>query len=184
MQTNLTKTKTSSLVLTAMMMCIIMVAIFVLRIPIPFTQGFVNLSDGIIFIAVFLLGKKYGTAAAALGSMMGDIIGGFAMWAPWTFVIKGGMALIVALIICGLGEKPAGIKRLAARTLAMACGGIFMVAGYFVAEGVMYGNWAMAALGVPWNVGQFVVGMILALAIMSALGKAGVVDKKGTDREV
>ena len=49
--------KTSVTVLTAMMMCIIMVAIFVLRIPIPFTQGYVNLSDAMIFLAVIMLGS-------------------------------------------------------------------------------------------------------------------------------
>ena len=77
MESNLKKTSVT--VLTAMMLCIIMVAIFVLRIPIPFTQGYVNLSDGIIFIAIGLLDKKHSVAAASLGSMMGDIIGGFAM---------------------------------------------------------------------------------------------------------
>ena len=44
-----------------------------------------------------------------------------------------------------------------------------MVAGYFAAEGIMYGNWAAAALGIPWNIGQFVVGMIIAVALSTAL---------------
>ncbi|MBQ1392415.1 MAG: ECF transporter S component, partial [Lachnospiraceae bacterium] len=57
MKTNI---KTSNIVLSALMMCLIMVAIFILRIPVPFTQGYVNLSDGIIFLAVMILGYKYG----------------------------------------------------------------------------------------------------------------------------
>ena len=167
--------KTSVTVLTAMMMCIIMVAIFVLRIPIPFTQGYVNLSDGIIFIAIFLLDRKHSVAAASLGSMMGDILGGFAIWAPWTFFIKGIMALITVLIIESFYDKCATPKaRLAVRIIAMICGGLFMVFGYFIAEGVMYGSWVVAALGVPWNVGQFAVGIALALAITSALSKVGI----------
>ena len=167
--------KTSVTVLTAMMMCIIMVAIFVLRIPIPFTQGYVNLSDGIIFIAICLLDRKHSVAAASLGSMMGDILGGFAIWAPWTFFIKGIMALITVLIIDSLADKCTTPKaRMALRIIAMICGGLFMVFGYFIAEGVMYGSWVVAALGVPWNIGQFVVGIALALAITSALGKVGI----------
>lgn len=167
--------ETSALVLTAMMMCIIIVAIFVLRIPIPFTQGYVNLSDGIIFIAIGLLDKKHSVAAASLGSMMGDILGGFAMWAPWTFFIKGIMALITVLLIGVFADKCESPKaKLAARIIAMICGGLFMVFGYFIAEGIMYGNWVVAALGVPWNIGQFCVGIILALIITASLKKAGV----------
>ena len=44
--------------MTAMMMCIIMVSIMLLRVPIPFTQGYVNLSDAMIFMAVIILGWK------------------------------------------------------------------------------------------------------------------------------
>ena len=40
-----------------------------------------------------------------------------------------------------------------------------------MAEGIMYGNWVAPALGVPWNIGQFVVGMILATVIAAALSK-------------
>ncbi|MBQ3466061.1 MAG: ECF transporter S component [Firmicutes bacterium] len=167
--------KTSVTVLTAMMMCIIMVAIFVLRIPIPFTQGYVNLSDGIIFIAIGLLDKKHSVAAASLGSMMGDILGGFPVWAPWTFFIKGIMALITVMVIEAFAHKHlTGKAKTAVRVLAMICGGLFMVFGYFVAEGVMYGSWVVAALGVPWNIGQFSVGIILALVILSALNKVGI----------
>ncbi|MDO4175977.1 MAG: ECF transporter S component [Bacillota bacterium] len=178
MQTKMTGQKTSAIVMTAMMMCIIMVAIFLFRIPIPFTQGYVNLSDGVIFIAVILLGRKYGVASAALGSMLGDIIGGFAMWAPWTFMIKGGMALIMATIILAFAKSKLGEgKRWMVRIGAMACGGMFMVFGYFIAERIMYGSWAIAALGIPWNVGQFVVGIILAVCILKALHKTSVIDK-------
>ena len=38
----------------------------------------------------------------------------------------------------------------------------------------MYGSWAVAALGIPWNIGQFSVGIILALIISSALNKVGI----------
>ena len=164
MKTNI---KTSDIVLSALMMCLIMVAIFILRIPVPFTQGYVNLSDGIIFLAVMILGYKYGALSAGLGSMMGDIIGGFAMWAPWTFVIKGIMALIFGLLL----EKTRAADKPALKVLAMIAGGIFMVFGYFIAEGVMYGSWAVAALGIPWNFGQFAVGIVLALLLETALGK-------------
>lgn len=179
MQTKFIKSKTSALVATAMTMCLIMVAIFILRIPVPFTQGYVNLSDGIIFIAVILLDKRHCAEAAGLGSMLGDVLGGFPMWAPWSLFIKGGMALIAALIIGFFEKKTLNRKaRWAVRIVGMICGGLFMVFGYFVGEGVMYGNWVIAALGVPWNIGQFSVGIILAVIILMALQKTGIMSEK------
>ena len=170
MQTN---SKTFRLVLTALMMCLIMVAILFIRVPIPFTQGYVHLGDAMIFLAVLVLGWKYGAVAAALGGMLGDIVGGFAAWAPWTFAIKGIMALILGLIIAKASKKEdiSYKKFMLAEILGMIAAGIFMVAGYNVAEGIMYGNWVAPALGVPWNIGQFVVGMILATVIAAALSK-------------
>ena len=163
--------KVYNMVVTAMMMCLIMVAILVLRIPIPFTQGYVNLSDAMIFMAVVILGWKYGAVAAGLGAMLGDLISGFAMWAPWTLGIKAIMAIIFGLILQAACSKK-DISSRGFRTaiiIGMIVSGLFMAAGYFVAEGIMYGNWAIAALGIPWNIGQFAVGGALALALDAAL---------------
>jgi uncharacterized membrane protein len=53
----------------------------------------------------------------------------------------------------------------------MAAAGVWMTAGYFVAEGIIYGNWAAAAIGLPWNIGQFVTGMVIASLLSQALYK-------------
>jgi len=158
------------IVMTAMMMCIIMVSIVLFRIPIPFTQGYVNLSDAMIFLAVIMLGYKYGAIAAALGSMLGDLMAGFAMWAPWTFCIKGCMALIFGLIIQStLARTTRGF--ISVEIIGMILSGLVMTAGYYLAEGIMYGNFIVAALGIPWNIAQFACGIVLAVALATALSR-------------
>ena len=171
-----TRTHTTKIVMTALMMGLIMVAILFIRIPIPFTQGYVHPGDAMIFLAVLVLGWKYGAIAAAFGGMLGDIVGGVAAWAPWTFVIKGVMAIIVGLLIeIALRKPDAGRKRiLAAEITGMVLAGAFMATGYYFAEGLMYGNWIVAALGIPWNIGQFVFGMLLAGILAEALCKTPV----------
>ena len=170
-----------NVVMTAMMMCLVMVAILLLRVPIPFTQGYVNLSDAMVFMAVIILGWKYGALAAGLGSMLGDVLSGFAMWAPWSFVIKALMAIIFAMVIqtvsrgrkadsagrANISEK----KYLSAEIAGMILAGAFMAAAYWFAEGIMYGNWVVAALGIPWNIGQALVGACLAVILNTALTK-------------
>jgi uncharacterized membrane protein len=117
------------------------------------TQGYVHLGDAMIYIGVLLLGKKQGAAAAALGSSLGDILGGFAFWAPWSFFIKFAMAFTAGAMI----EKRSKI-------ISMTAGGLVMCAGYLIAERIMYDSWALAAVGLPWNIGQFTVGIAVALS--------------------
>ena len=157
--------KTKTLVLAALMTGMIIVMTMIIKIPIPFTQGYVHLGDAMIFMAVLVVGWKYGAAAAGIGSALADLMLGAAMWAPWTLVVKGGMAIIMGLILKGGRENITALRQ----TVAMICGGLFMVAGYYVAEGVMYGNWIAPAIGVPWNIGQFAVGGIIATILAAAL---------------
>lgn len=167
--------KTSKLVLTALMMGIILIATMFIKVPIPFTQGYAHLGDAMIFLSVLLLGKRYGAVAAAFGSAMGDVLGGFAIWAPWTFLIKGLMALLMGAFIEQMVKKNKHHVKLfgvpVIEIAGMALAGIEMVTGYYLAEGFIYGNWATPILGVPWNIGQFAVGMVIATALATALYK-------------
>ena len=183
MKTRNEDSKVYHIVTAAMMMCIIMVSVMLFRVPIPFTQGYVNLSDAMVFMAVIILGGRYGAIAAGMGSMLGDLMSGFAMWAPWSLAIKAVMAILFALIIQSAYAKPAGTRRageslraaerrfLSLEIMGMIVSGLFMAAAYFFAEGIMYGNWAIALLGIPWNIAQFAVGGVLAVTLNAALGK-------------
>lgn len=159
--------KTEQLVMTALMMTLILVGTIVIRIPIPMTQGYVHLGDAMIYIGVLLLGRKNGTAAAALGSVMADILSGYAFWAPWTLVIKAAMAYTAGTF----AERAGDTKSRLAIIAGMTAGGLIMTAGYFAAEGIMYGNWPAAALGIPWNIGQFATGIVAALSISAVASR-------------
>ena len=171
--------KVYNVVMTAMMMCIIMVSVLLLRVPIPFTQGYVNLSDAMVFMAVIILGVRYGAMAAGFGSLLGDLMSGFAMWAPWSLGIKAAMAVIFGMIIqqaCAHGTASVR-KYMTVEIMGMIVAGSFMTAGYYFAEGIMYGNWAVALLGIPWNIAQFAVGGALAVTLNAALGKTSLRDR-------
>lgn len=169
--------KIMTLVLTALMMCLVMVATMFVKIPIPFTQGYVHLGDSMIFLAVLILGKKNGAIAAGFGSALGDVIGGFAFWAPWTLVIKGIMALILGIFVEQMEKRGKHLQDhgvSAAEVIGMILAGAEMAAGYYVAESIMYGNWIAPVAGVPWNIGQFAVGMVIACILAAALSKTPV----------
>lgn len=167
-----TQSRTTQLVFSAIMMCLITIATMFIRVPIPFTQGYAHLGDAMIFLSVLILGWRYGAVVAGIGSMLADILGGYAVWAPWTLCIKAVMAIIMGVFIANALKKERS-KRflLIVEVIGMALAGIWMCAGYYVAEGVIYGNWATPALAIPWNIGQFTVGMVVAIALAAALYK-------------
>ena len=153
MDTHSTGFNTGKLVYTSLTACLVMLGTILFRIPVPLTQGYVHLGDAMIYIGVLLLGRKHGSFAAALGSALGDTLGGFAFWAPWSFIIKYAMAFVAGSLI-----------RRSSKVISMIAGGRVMCAGYLVAERIMYGSWALAAVGLPWNIGQFTVGIAVASA--------------------
>jgi len=163
------------MVMTALIMGLIMLATFTFRIPSPFTHGYVHLGDTVIFLGVLVLGKKNGSVAAGVGSALADIIGGYGAYAPWTLIIKALMAFVMASFIDLMVKKgSSGVKIMgmaAYELMGMVFGGLVMTAGYAVADGVFAGNMLAGLLGVPANIGQFVVGMILASVLAGALYK-------------
>ena len=166
-----TRSHVQKIVMAALMMCIVMVATMFIRVPIPGTTGYVHLGDSMVFLSVLILGWRYGAVASAFGGLLADVMGGAAAWAPWTFCIKGIMAVILGLVVKKLAESDK-ISRggfIAGEAAGMVLAGIFMAAGYYVAEGVMYGNWVSPVIGIPWNIGQFAVGMVIAVVLAEAL---------------
>ena len=167
--------KTSKLVMTALMLCLVLLATFAIRIPAPFTQGYVHLWDTYIFVSVLLLGKRNGAVAAGFGSAMADLLGGFAMYAPWTLIIKFLMAYIMGIFVELSTKRKKHLGKLAGvpiiQVIGMFIAGVIMVAGYAVVDGVFAGNMLAGILGVPFNVIQFATGIVLALLIIATLYK-------------
>ncbi len=165
--------KVYNVVLTGIMMCLVMVATMTIRIPVPFTQGYVHLGDTMIFLAVLVLGKRNATLAAGFGSGLADLLSGYAYYAPWTLAVKALMAFVVGAALERMekkGQLEEGHVSLPV-LLAMFFGGLEMTVGYYVAASLMHGNWYTPLFSVPGNIGQFAVGMVLAFILAKALYK-------------
>ena len=164
---------TFKIVITALFAALICVATMLVRIPIPATGGYANLGDGVILICAFLMHPLWAVIAAGLGSMLADLLAGYASYALATLVIKAGVALAAALVFQRFGRnRPAG-KSLAVMVAAGILAEIFMVLGYFFFEAVVLGMGAGAAGGVIGNVGQGVVGVVVACVVAPVLSRSG-----------
>jgi len=123
------------------------------KIPVPATGGYVHLGDGMIFLSCMVLGPQ-AAAAAALGSALSDLVGGYMVYVPATFIIKG----LMALLACRL-YRPGSLMRILVSFVLAEC---VMVAGYFAFECALYG--LPAALGaVGPNAVQGLAGVAVGL---------------------
>jgi uncharacterized membrane protein len=149
--------------LLALFCALVVIATIVIRLPIPATGGYFNLGDTIIFIASVLIGPVFGMIAGGVGSALADVIGGFFQFAPWTFVIKGIEGLIAGLLVKAIGSDLKTGKGTALCFVSFVIAGVWMVAGYFGAEYVIFGlDWAPPLAELPFNLAQG--GMSAAIA--------------------
>lgn len=174
MNANLKKT-----VLTAVFMALICVATMSIQIPMPLTNGYVNLGDAFVLTAAWMLGAPWGIAAAGIGSALADMLTGYMHYVPGTLIIKACMAAAAVLIAKACGERRAMMKytgRIAGALLAE----LIMIAGYFGYACLLLGkNLGAAAASIPGNAIQGAVGLIVGILLTAALEKTGVMKKLG-----
>jgi uncharacterized membrane protein len=154
------------LTLTALFTALVTVATVAIQIPLPATQGYINVGDAMIFVTALLMGPRTALIAGGVGSALADILSGFAFYAPWTLVIKG----LEGLIAAALGYRAFRTKGIAAwaAPASLVVAALWMVFGYYVAGGVLKG-FTVSLADVPANLGQGLASVALAIPVLAAL---------------
>ena len=153
------------LILAALFAALSCVATMSIRIPPPGTGGYIHPGDAIVILSGVILGPVWGFLAGGIGSALSDLIGGYFIYVPITFVIKGLVALAAGLLYQKVG------KNQKSRYIAVILGGvadiILVAGGYFVCEFFIYG--AGAAASIPANIIQGVGGLVISCILYPIL---------------
>lgn len=153
------------LILAALFAALSCVATMSIRIPTPGTGGYIHPGDAIVILSGVILGPVWGFLAGGIGSALSDLIGGYFIYVPITFVIKGLVALAAGLLYQKVG------KNQKSRYIAVILGGvadiILVAGGYFVCEFFIYG--AGAAASIPANIIQGVGGLVISCILYPIL---------------
>ena len=160
------KTTTQKIIFSSMLAALTCVATIVIKIPSPL-NGYINLGDCIVLLSGWLLSPVYGFFAAGLGSALADLFSGYAAYAPATFLIKG----LMALIACGgvkLFQKR--VDKQFSRIISGVTAELFMIAGYWLFEGFLYG-FISSAVNIPANGLQGLAGLILGILLIHIFEK-------------
>lgn len=145
------KKKLRSLVLIAIFAAVTTVVTLLIRIPIPNSQGYLNIGDGILMAVGLLFGPTVGFGVGAIGSALADLLAGYAIYAPFTFIVKGIEGFVAAYLY----------KRFRKYWPGLFIAGLVMALGYFFTDWILYGI-AVASVSLPMNIGQGIFGALIA----------------------
>lgn len=164
------KFNTRDLVESALLIALVYIATrFInIRLPLASTGGLVHLGNTMLFISAIVFGKKKGAISGAFGMGLFDLLSEWAIWAPFTFVVRGVMGYIIGRIAWS-GDKKG--NSVITNVIAIVISGVWMIFGYYITEMILYGNHAKAILSIPGNITQIVIGLIIGVPVAMILKK-------------
>lgn len=130
-----------------------------IRLPITAQGGLIHLGNIPLFIGAMIFGKRVGFLAGAFGMALFDLLSGWVLWAPYTFVIVGLMGFVVGLICEKRSEYHFKI-------IALIAALVIKVVGYYLAESLIYGNWVAPVFSIAGNVIQIGVAALITLTVI------------------
>ena len=152
---------------TAIFTAIILLSTMLIKFSTGLGEGYIHFGDCFIYLSACILPFPYCLIAGAFGGALADILGGYAVWAIPTAIIKMLIALPFALIC----KKEKSNKMFNKKTALMPIiSGIITILGYFIAECILY-SVASATLSLMGNTIQAVASGILFYITATALDK-------------
>ena len=116
-----------------------------IQIPIPATSGYFNIGDGIIYFVALLFGPNIGFFVGGVGAALSDLITGYAIYAPATFIGKGLEGFVCGWIFFKLKKSQFLDKnwQLFVALLGIGIGVIMIVVDYVVTSGDLLSGWVL-----------------------------------------
>lgn len=164
------KFNTKNLTLYGLFTALIYVATRFINIPGPTPGGLFHLGNVMAFTIAIVFGKKAGAISAALGMALFDITSPYAVWAPFTFIIRLAMGYVIGSM--AYKYQSGKIKPILFSFLGILIATVIMIVGYYIAEVILYGNIYAPLQSVYGNLMQCVVGTILGLPLSTSLRAA------------
>jgi uncharacterized membrane protein len=150
--------------LVAILTAVTLVFTLAVRIPFAPTRGYFTLADVGVYFAGFAFGPFIGFVVGGLGTGLADVLGGYAHFAIWSFLIHGCQGLVAGLL---------GYRRgLWGMLAGWVAGAVVMVGGYFVVEYFLYGLGPAVAEATTVNLPQVAIGGLVGLLLVLAVRRA------------
>ncbi len=151
------------LIFTAVFIALIFITTaYILHIPAG--NGYIHIGDSLIYLAASCLPAPFAMAAAALGAGLSDALTGFPQYLLFTILIKP----LNALCFSRKGDKLLTKRNI----IAPFASAIITVAGYYLADVILYGSWISPLATIPQSLIQAGGSLAVYYVVAFALDKA------------
>jgi uncharacterized membrane protein len=166
---------TKDLTLYGLFIALVYVATRFINIPAPTPGGLFHLGNVMAFTIAIVFGRRAGAISGAFGMALFDLTSPYAVWAPFTFIIRFAMGYIIGLI----ANKAANdkIKTIFYSLIGILISTVIMIVGYYITEVILYGNIYVPLQSVYGNFMQCVIGTLFGLPLSISL-KAALKNRK------
>ncbi|MDR3254747.1 MAG: TIGR04002 family protein [Synergistaceae bacterium] len=131
---------------------------------IPTARGYIHVGDAVIYLAASVLPLPLSAIAAGLGGMFADVLTGYAIWAPYTLVIKACLTFAFTSkngnLLCG--------RNVLATIMAFP----ITIGGYYLAALLMTGNAIVPLAEIPANAVQSAGSLAIYISFATCMDKA------------
>ena len=147
-------------------------------IQVPSVNGYVHIGDSFIYLAAAFLPMPFSFLAAGLGAALADVLSGYIIYAPFTFVIKA----LMAAFFSNKAEKFFTLRN----AIAFVIAGCVNILGYYIVEMIMFpqGSFTTTLINslhtIPGNAVQSVTASIIFVIVSLAFDKINL--KKTLDK--
>ncbi|MBU3131845.1 ECF transporter S component [Clostridium gasigenes] len=165
-----------NLVLNSLFIALVYVATRFINIPGPTPGGLFHLGNVIFFTIAIVFGKKAGAISGGVGMALFDLTSPYAIWAPFTLVIRMAMGYIIGAAAEKFQKKKA--YNIVSILVGITVATLVMIVGYYISEVILYHNFITPLQSVWGNFMQSVVGTVIgvpfSVTLKAALKKANV----------
>lgn len=164
------KFNTKEIAIYGLFIALVYVSTRFINIPGPTSGGLFHLGNVMFFTIAMVFGKKAGAISGGVGMALFDLTSPYAIWAPFTLVIRFAMGYVIGVF--SNKQSNTGKKTILFATVGLIIATIIMIVGYYIAEGIIYGNWIVPIQSIWGNSMQCIVGTAISIPLTAAL-KAG-----------
>ncbi len=153
-----------SLTITAIFIALtyVFTAMVNVRLPIAANGGLIHLGNIPLFIGAILFGKRTGFLAGGVGMALFDLLSGWTIWAPCTFITVGLMGFLLGWI----SERH---RRFSWYALGIGLACVIKLVGYFLADVLIYHSVLVALNSIPGNLIQVSLAAAVVMPMLPRL---------------
>lgn len=158
--------RTNKMVITGVFAAMITImTAYICHIPYGANGGYIHFGDALIYMAAVFLPRPYALAAAAVGGGVADLLTA-PIWTPATIIIK----MLIVLPFTSAEGRVLCRRNIAAPIVS----GVISAAGYYVAEGILFGSFAAPAASLFGSAVQSGGSAVIFLLLGFAMDRAHV----------